>query len=224
VTRRVAFTVPGEPKGKGRARATAALNAAGEPFVRMHTPKDTRQAERAIRAAFKERHPGHQPWTCPVLLRFTAVFETPTSFNQALKDAAARGQLYATKKPDKDNIEKLIVDALNGVAFVDDQQVMGGGLKRYGSPARVDISFEKLDSPDVPATPGQLRAERRQAAPPVTKAPRASGRNSTKAETDTPEKQPPDLSGYTDRQRDLIERALARDAVAQVRRQKVQRP
>jgi Holliday junction resolvase RusA-like endonuclease len=224
VTRRVAFTVPGEPRGKGRPRATAALNGAGEPFVRMHTPRETRQAEKVIRDAFKARHPGHRPWTGPVLLRFTAVFQTPAGFNQALRDAADRGLLYAVKKPDKDNIEKLIVDALNGVAFVDDQQVMGGGLKRYGSPARLDISFEQLDSPDVPATPGQLRAERAQAQPRLEMAPRPAREKPTKSQTDKPAKSPPDLSGYPERQRTLIERALARDAVAQVERQKRGRP
>lgn len=213
--RKVSFTVPGEPKGKGRPRAIAALDANGEPYVRLITPADTRAEEDRVRAAFRRAHPDHKRFTGPVLLRFTAVFETPRSFNKALRDAAARGTLYAIKKPDKDNIEKLIVDALNGVCFADDQQVMGGGIKRYGSPARVDISFEALDSPDVPITPGQRRAERDRQ-PELPLAPR-------KPASSTPHKsgtKAPDLRSYDPATRRLIELALAREEAARLDRKK----
>lgn len=210
--RKVSFTVPGEPKGKGRPRAIAALDAEGEPYVRLITPADTREAEDMVRRAFRKAHPDHKRFTGPVLLRFTAVFETPRSFNKALREAAARGTLYAIKKPDKDNIEKLIVDALNKIAFADDQQVMGGGIKRYGSPARIDISFESLDSPDVPITPGQRRAERvRQ--PELPLAPR-------KPASPTPTNavsSKPDLRSYDPVTRELILRAIAREDAAKKR-------
>lgn len=199
----------------------------GEPeaVVSLITPPDTKEAEAAVLAAFRRAHPRHKPFTGPVLLRFTAVFETPKSFNRALREAAARGTLYAIKKPDKDNIEKLIVDALNGVAFVDDQQVMGGGLKRYGTPARLEISFEPLDSPDVPATPGQKRAERaQQGSLPLRpgKAHRsiAAKSSSDKAVLAASSRVMPDLSGWSPRQRALIEQAMARDERAKQERKK----
>ncbi|APZ81796.1 hypothetical protein vBEliSR6L_31 [Erythrobacter phage vB_EliS_R6L] len=219
MTRRVAFTIPGEPKGKGRPRAVPRIvwkDGEPEAVVSLITPADTREAEAAVLAAFRRAHPGHKPFAGPVLLRFTAVFETPRSFNKALREAAARGKLYATKKPDKDNIEKLIVDALNRVAFVDDQQVMGGGIKRYGSPARIEVSFEALDDDDVPATPGQKRAEKAlQAGLPLGPGKRRQS-NSTKSRSDAAvlagsAKVLPDLSGWSPRQRELIERAMARD-------------
>lgn len=158
------FTVRGEPRGKGRARAYAEVvwrDGNPEAVVRLVTPQDTVGAEQLVRDEFLLRHPRHSPWTGPVMIRFTAVFETPRSFNKALQAAAASGKLYCTKKPDKDNIEKLIIDALNGIAWADDQQVMGGGVKRYGTPARIDVEIRKLDDPQIPATPGQKRTERR---------------------------------------------------------------
>jgi len=91
------------------------------------------------------------------MLRFTAIFEPPASWTQKLKNAAAAGQLYHTSKPDKDNVEKLIVDALNGWAFADDSQVQGGGVKRYGSPARLIVELEPLAQAAV--TPAIKRAE-----------------------------------------------------------------
>lgn len=212
--KRVTLIIPGEPVGWGRPTPVARLNAAGEPFVMMVTQDQTRAAKAAVRRAFKQKYPDHRPWTGPVLLRFTAVFETPKTFSKALRQAAARGQLYATKKPDKDNIEKLIKDALNGLVYVDDQQVMGGGLKRYGSPARVEISFERLDSPDVPATPGQKRAERAQQAELPLRADRGPRGNATKSVSQTPAKPAPDLSQWSPQQRRLIEAAMARDQAA----------
>lgn len=214
MTSRVTITIPGEPRGWGRPTPVAKLRGDGTPFVMMVTQEQTRQAKKAVREAVRAKYPGHRPWTGPVMLRFTAVFETPATFNKALKEAAARGLLYCVRKPDKDNIEKLIKDALNGLVYADDQQVMGGGIKRYGSPARVEISLESLESPDVPATPGQRRAERALAAGPGVKSPRPRQSNSTKSESEKPAKPPPDLSGHSDRARGLIEAAMARDEAA----------
>lgn len=164
---KLSFSIPGEPKGKGRARAHPRIVWEGdEPraVVSLHTPADTAAAEKAIADLFRAKFPGHRPWTGAVLIRFTAVFETPVSFNKALQAAARSGRLHCVKKPDKDNIEKLIVDALNKIAWHDDAQVMGGGVKRYGSPARIDVTIETLETPDLPATPGQKRLEQRVAA------------------------------------------------------------
>lgn len=220
---RVTITIPGEPRGWGRPTPVARLRGDGSPFVMMVTQDETREAKKALLGLFRAKYPKHRPWTGPVMLRFTAVFETPQSFNKALKEAAARGKLYCVRKPDTDNIAKLIKDALNGVVYADDQQVMGGGVKRYGSPARVEIEFESLEQADIPATPGQRRAEKALAAGPATSPTRPTATTPTVSESHTPPKGPPDLSGYTERQKDLIVRALARDAAAQVRRQKGER-
>lgn len=208
------ITIPGEPIGWGRPTPVARVLPDGRAVIALVTQEQTRAAKRVVREAFRRAYPAHRPWTGPVMLRFTAVFETPRSFNRALKDAAARGSLYCTKKPDKDNIEKLIKDALNGLVYVDDQQVMGGGLKRYGSPARVEISFETLDSPDVPPTPGQLRAERAQQATLPLAAAKGHGGNPTKVVSRQSLKVAPDLAQWTPHQRKLIEAAMARDEAA----------
>lgn len=117
------------------------------------------RAEGEILRLFRDRHPQHRPWAGPVMLRFTAVFEPPASWTKALKLAAAGGLLYHVSKPDKDNVEKLIVDALNGWAFADDSQIQGGGVKRYGSPARLEIILERLDQSALPVPPATKRAE-----------------------------------------------------------------
>ena len=78
---RLAFSIPGKPKGKERPRVAPGQS-------RPYTPKQTVEAEKAIRALFLEKFPDHQPWTGPVMLRFTAVFELPKSWPAELRAAA----------------------------------------------------------------------------------------------------------------------------------------
>jgi hypothetical protein len=108
---KITFSIPGEPQGKDRPRASARIVwQAGVPraIVSMNTSKETAAAERVILGIFRRRFPHHKPWTGAVLIRFTAIFETPKSFDRAQTAAAKAGKLYCIKKADKDNIEKLI--------------------------------------------------------------------------------------------------------------------
>jgi Holliday junction resolvase RusA-like endonuclease len=164
VTQRLTLTVPGEPRGKGRPRASARVVQTRDgprANVSVHTPGDTRAAEAGIASAFRARYPGHRPWTRAVMLRFVAVFPVPPSWPKYLREEAARGTVYHTSTPDTDNCWKLILDALNDLAWADDAQVQGGGVKRYGSPPRLELTLEPLGGPDLPATPGQRAVERR---------------------------------------------------------------
>lgn len=209
---RLTFTIFGEPKGKARARAVPKIiykDGTPRAVVHMVTPNDTRYAEKRVREAFRDKHPRHKAWTGPVMINFTAIFAVPKSFNRELKAAAQRGELYAIKKPDKDNIEKLIIDALNRIAWADDSQVMGGGIKLYGHPPRIDVSIRSLQSAQVPATPGQKRTEARsQGALPLRRPQLARPASHN---TDKPAA---DLSAHSPQARSLIERALEREELS----------
>lgn len=232
------FTIPGEPRGKARPRSTAKViyrNGQPEAILTVHSDPDMRRLETEILRVFRDRFPDHQPWTGPVMLRFTAVFPVPISWPKKLQAAAMTGKLYHTSVPDKDNIEKLLVDALTppqakrgathtvspaGFAWVGDSQVQGGGVKRYGQAPRLEVELTSLDQPDLPATPGEKRREGALTAGPRLKPARPLQSNPTKSGSHKPEKAPPSLSGFTGRQQELIEAALARDAIAQVERDK----
>lgn len=181
--RPVAFTIPGEPRGKHRPRTAArVIWKDGQPqaVVTVHTFPEDRRAEREILRLFREACPDHRPFTGPVLLKFVAVFGIPASWPKRLQKAAREGTMWCVKKPDKDQIEKLIYDALTpptrrrgeegpapsvaGYAWVDDSQVMGGGVKRYGWPPRIEVILEPLLQPDVAPTSAQQRIEGRVAA------------------------------------------------------------
>ena len=49
------------------------------------------------------------------------------------------------KKPDMDNIAKIILDSLNGLAYLDDKQVTKLVIwKKYGDIPKVEVNINKL--------------------------------------------------------------------------------
>lgn len=106
----------GEPLPKERPRAAPR---GGRSF----TPQRTRDAEKRIRAAFAAEFPDWVP--------VKGVLRLDIDFYRATRRTA-----------DRDNLEKLVSDALNGVAFVDDKQLVDGRVRRFdgcGDRARTEI-------------------------------------------------------------------------------------
>lgn len=158
---KIAFTVNGRPKGKGRPRFVSA----DRPPI---TPKATREAEKAIGWEFNlarrmravEIGQAIPIMTGTVALTIEAVFRVPVSWPRALRVAALAGEVEYTGKPDRDNIEKLVMDALDGVAWVDDAQVNRGDLvRRYGEPERIEITVEEAKAEDRVKSPAERRRE-----------------------------------------------------------------
>lgn len=152
---RVAFTVPGKPKGKARHRTTRS--------GRRYTPAKTIAAEREIAYLFKlaaREIAGSALMTGCVTLTTEAVFAVPRGWSKKLRAAALAGEVAYTGKPDKDNIEKLVMDALSGVAWVDDAQVdKGPVIKRYGEPERTEVIVEEHKAADGLKSPAERRRE-----------------------------------------------------------------
>lgn len=83
-----------------------------------YTPTKTQQAEWQIRQAWMAQH-GAVPATGPVGLVVTAFLKMPSSMPKKRRLTA-----QPTPRPDIDNYIKTVLDALNGVAFLDDSQVV----------------------------------------------------------------------------------------------------
>jgi Holliday junction resolvase RusA-like endonuclease len=115
----ISFFVNMVPVAKARARVTR---------KGTYTPKKTEDAERLIAWECKKAMAGAKPLEGPVKLIFTAFFPIPKSWPKK-KQAEARWHVV---KPDSDNIEKLLKDALTHIAWKDDCQVaFCTKLKRY---------------------------------------------------------------------------------------------
>lgn len=109
-----------DPVAKARPRVTMRR---GKPHG--YTPTKTANAEWRIRSAFLERFPDHQPLTGPIDLDVTAYLRMPASIPKKLR-ATAR----PVSRPDADNFLKTVLDALNGLAYADDSQVVSVSIEK----------------------------------------------------------------------------------------------
>ena len=104
------FKVYGKVRGKSRPRHTRNGH--------TYTAPTDRVAEREIREAYVNSGGKHYG-DAPVWVTITTYRRLPKSTPKSMKE------LPDTVKPDVDNVAKLVMDALNGLAYDDDKQVIG---------------------------------------------------------------------------------------------------
>lgn len=130
--------IPGEPQGKGRPRFSKRGN-----FVNVYTPKNTETYEDKIRWFYNHKYDKmifeeNEPLTMYIV----ANFGPPKSTSRKKRLQMIDGEIKPTKKPDIDNIAKIIMDALNGFAYKDDKQIIRVCVgKFYAVQAGVEISI-----------------------------------------------------------------------------------
>lgn len=124
------FMIPGPPQGKARAR-TVRNPHTGK--VQSYTPDKTAQYEELVRLCYRRAcGAAETPTGLPVRVEILARFPVPCSASKTQRRQMQAGILRPTKKPDADNIAKIVCDALNGVAYQDDKQICSlAVLKRY---------------------------------------------------------------------------------------------
>ncbi|MDX5300155.1 MAG: RusA family crossover junction endodeoxyribonuclease [Gammaproteobacteria bacterium] len=150
----IQFSVPGAPQGKGRHR----LGRVGG-HARMFTPAKTVAYEGLIAQVAQQamaQAGASGLITGPVMLEMIMHHGIPTGWSQKRRSAALDGCVMPTVKCDADNCLKAICDALNGVVWRDDTQVVNVSLvKRYASIPGVHVRIVPLD-----AEPAQGKARR----------------------------------------------------------------
>lgn len=135
----ITFTVYGEPKGKGRPQFTRTGHA--------YTPERTKTYEAEIVSAFRREFPDFVRWEkgVPLRVRIKAVYGIPKSDSGLTAARKASGEIRPTKKPDADNVEKVILDALNGIAWRDDAQIVDiRTVKEYGWQPCVMVEIDEI--------------------------------------------------------------------------------
>lgn len=135
----ILITIPGEPKGKGRPR----FKRIGK-FVSTYTPEETASYENFVKVCFLSAHPqGSSPLLeGEIEAEITAYFGIPKSTSKKKQQLMLEGDINPTKKPDMDNIAKIILDSLNGIAYHDDSQIVRLVVeKRYSNNPRVELKL-----------------------------------------------------------------------------------
>lgn len=115
----IEFEVPGV-MGKMRARTVRRGN-----FTTSYTPKQDVTYENLVKTLYLNKANGLM-WNDkePIEVHIVAYFDIPKSYSKKKSKAAAELQMFPCKKPDADNIAKIICDGLNGVAYHDDAQIV----------------------------------------------------------------------------------------------------
>lgn len=134
------FVVEGKPVGKGRPRFKRMGN-----FVQTYTPTATADYEKLVRLRFQNA--GGAITDKPVRVEITAFFAPPKSTRKRDRIEMLANRILPEKKPDVDNIAKIILDALNKIAYIDDSQVIELVVKkRYSAEAKVTVHIEEIEA------------------------------------------------------------------------------
>lgn len=136
----IAFTVPGEPQGKGRARVGTIGGKA-----RMFTPSKTVAYEGLIAHAAAQAMRDLPLFDGPMAVEVDAVYSVPASWSKAKRERALAQYERPTKKPDADNVLKAVCDGINGVVWRDDVQAVYTVVrKQYGPTPGVHVRVAAL--------------------------------------------------------------------------------
>lgn len=129
------ITVEGKIKGKARPRV---FNG------HAMTPKDSVQYENWVKICYQQQCGKH--YEGPIRANITAYYKVPKSYTKKKIQAIRDGEDFPTKKPDSDNVAKIILDSLNKIAYDDDSQVVDlRVLKRWTEEIeRVEFELEGI--------------------------------------------------------------------------------
>lgn len=162
----IVFAVPGAPKRKTRPRfrlmfpeslALAVLawvasdrSETLSTVVRRHvkvttyTDPETQADEEAFGWACKKHRPT-KLLAGPLRVDLLFVIPIPSSWSARDRAAAAAGALLPISRPDRDNYEKLALDAMTGIMYVDDAQVCAGESRKiYGVDPRTEVRITPI--------------------------------------------------------------------------------
>lgn len=124
------FIVPGKAIGKQRPRFARQGN-----FTKVYTPEKTVNYENWIKQCFISKYPNFKPLENPLRIHVRAF----------LFQAKSNRMPKPTIKPDADNILKSIADGLNGLAYIDDKQIVACVVEKYwGEIESVKIEIEEI--------------------------------------------------------------------------------
>ena len=135
------FTIPGHPVGKGRPKFSTVCG-----HVSTYTPAKTANYEALVKYGYQSQCRGIKfEKKVPVDVRIVAYFAIPSSESKKRAAMMRAHIIRPTVKPDYDNIGKVVCDALNGIAYYDDAQVVDAQVRKfYDDNPRVVVTIREV--------------------------------------------------------------------------------
>ena len=128
----IIFTIVGKPRAKQRPRLTKTGHA--------YTPQETLNYEIWVKESYLKEYPKHHLLEDELVAKLTAYYPIPKSKSKKVQEMMEEDEIRPQTKPDLDNIAKSVLDALNGVAYRDDSQIVELSVyKKYSDRPRVEV-------------------------------------------------------------------------------------
>lgn len=144
----VRIKVLGEPQGKGRPRFVARYNPVTQKsFGQAHTPDKTVVYENLIRTEYSIQTGNFRyPDDAMLDMRILAYYSIPKSASKKKRAMMLEGAIRPTKKPDMDNVMKVVADSLNQVAYKDDTQIVDAQCRKfYSEEPRIEVVIRQIE-------------------------------------------------------------------------------
>ncbi len=131
------FEVPGKITGKGRPRVNTTTAIA-------YTPTKTKEYEELVKQYFIIKNRGVKPLEGRISVTIKAYFGIPKNASKKQREEMLNNNISPVKKPDIDNIAKIILDALYKLAFNDDNQIIKLSIEKvYSEEEKVSVLIEE---------------------------------------------------------------------------------
>lgn len=131
-----------EVKGKVKAKQSVKFGRNGIKY----TPRDMVEYANLVKLSFINKYP---EWDIanftdkPLKAEIDVFMPVPQSYSKKKTEQALNNEIRPTVKPDCDNIAKNINDALNGIVYPDDKQIVSLMVNKfYGNSEQVRIKIE----------------------------------------------------------------------------------
>ena len=148
----VKFIVYGEPVGKGRPRFVSRYNpATKKAFGQAHTPEKTIVYENLVRTEYSLQTKNFRFSDDAMLdMRILAFYSIPKSTSKKKRELMLADKIRPTKKPDMDNVMKIVADSLNLIAYKDDTQIVDSQCRKfYSEKPRIEVLIREIGGKDA---------------------------------------------------------------------------
>lgn len=131
------FEVPGKVIGKGRPRLNTYIGS-------VYTPTKTKDYETLVEQYFLLKYPKFKVLEGRLKVSIVAYFEIPKSTKKSDVGEMLENNISPTKKPDIDNVVKVVLDSMNKFAFRDDTQITKLEVEKvYSLEEKIFIKIEE---------------------------------------------------------------------------------
>ena len=115
-------------------------------LTKVYTNKQTFDSKSAIGISASQAMGSSKPLETPLAVFLYIRLPVPKSYSKKRTEACLSGFEHPTKKPDIDNVAKAFLDAMNGIIYKDDTQVIQLHVNKvYALESGVDVMVKEIE-------------------------------------------------------------------------------